>query len=161
MVTGVTLGSWPDYWDEPGGLPVGLHRALSDGLERSYTGPLPPWPSGVVRRVIFMGAEPVGVLAWRLDWPRRSAVTIVALAIDPASRGHAYAARALLRAEATLDAAGTAQWYALVPRTNGRGLYALLRCGYAPLTGLPVPDVSVNAQIPVTWFRRSTPVASA
>lgn len=158
-MTEVTLGSWPDHWDEPGGLPAGLHRALSDGIERTFAGALPPWPSAAVRQTILAGGEPVGVLAWWLHWPRRSAATIVALAIDPAARGHAYAARALLLAEATLDAAGVEHWYAVVPRTNGRGLYALLRCGYAPLAGRPVAGVEADAGIAVTWFRRALPTA--
>jgi hypothetical protein len=37
-------------------------------------------------------------------------------------------------------------FYARVPRMNGRGLYFMLRCGYAPLLRPPVEDGG-------TWFR--------
>jgi hypothetical protein len=58
--------------------------------------------------------------------------------------------RALLLAERALAAEGASRCYALVPRTNGRGLYFMLRCGYAPVLGAPPAVIESD----VTWFVR-------
>ncbi len=43
---------------------------------------------------------------------------------------------------------------ATVPRTNGRGLYFMLRCGYAPLLAAPAGADCEG----VTWFERASPL---
>jgi hypothetical protein len=125
----------------------GLARALRDGIERGYAGETPALPREASAFTIVAARAHVGVLALRRAWPSSEAITVVALAIDPAARGHAYAARALFTAE---RAFGGERWYATVPRTNGRGLYFMLRCGYAPLLEPPVGECEG-----VTWFERA------
>jgi len=112
----------------PGDLDApGVQRALRDGIERNYEGELPAPPPGASCHAILAGRALVGVLAFRHDVPSPGAVVFDCLAIVPAQRGHAYAARALLAAERRLRAAAC---YGRVPRTNGRGLYFMLRCGF-------------------------------
>jgi GNAT superfamily N-acetyltransferase len=132
-------------------LAEGLAQALRDGIERGYEGDTPGLPPDARSFTIEVRGVPVGLLAFRLDWPEPQAATVVALAIDPAERGHSYAARALFTAERAL-AADIERWYATVPRTNGRGLYFMLRCGYAPLLEVPSGAVIDGS----TWFARAT-----
>lgn len=125
----------------------GIERALRDGIERGYEGDLPAAPSNCECFVIRKGALVVGVLAFVRGQPRDEAATVWAVAIAPAQRANAYAARALFAAERRLRRDGVREFYSRVPRTNGRGLYFMLRCGYAPI----VPPVEDGA----TWFRRN------
>lgn len=128
----------------PGDLDApGIQRALRDGIERNYAGPLPPPPPGIECYAIHAASDLVGVLAVRRDVPAPGAAVFDGIAIAPAHRGRAYAARALLAAERRLS---VTSYYGRVPRTNGRGLYFMLRCGYAPVA----PPVEDGA----TWFRR-------
>jgi GNAT superfamily N-acetyltransferase len=129
----------------------GVTQALRDGIERGYAGETPTLPLDARAYSIEARGREVGVLALRLDWPGSRAATVVALAIDPDARGHSYAARALFTAERAL-AADIERWYATVPRTNGRGLYFMLRCGYAPLLE-PPPGAACEG---VTWFARAS-----
>ena len=131
-------------------LPEGLAQALRDGIERGYASETPLLPREASAFTIVVGGVEVGVLALRRGWPSGGAVTVVALAIDPGARGHSYAARALFVAERAFGGVGE-RWYAIVPRTNGRGLYFMLRCGYAPLLEAPVGGCQG-----VTWFERAS-----
>lgn len=124
----------------------GIQRALRDGIERNYEGDLSSPPPGVECYGIRAGRDLVGVLAFRRDVPVPGAVVFDCVAIAPGHRGSAYAARALLTAERRL---GATSYYGRVPRTNGRGLYFMLRCGYAPVAS-PLEDGA-------TWFRRHRP----
>lgn len=129
----------------------GIERALRDGIERGYEGALPEAPRDCESFVIRKGAAVVGVLAFVRGQPRDAAATIQAVAIVPEQRANAYGARALSAAERRLRRDGVRELYSRVPRTNGRGLYFMLRCGYAPI----VPPVEDGA----TWFQRNfTPV---
>jgi GNAT superfamily N-acetyltransferase len=161
MTGGLGAASGREFWARGRGValvPVdpaervtgGLEQALRDGIERTYAGVTPAIPPGARAFMIEAGGETVGLLALRLDWPASGAATAVTLAIDPAARGHSYAARALFVAERALGA-HVERWYATVPRTNGRGLYFMLRCGYAPLLDPP----SVEGCAGVTWFVRA------
>jgi GNAT superfamily N-acetyltransferase len=125
----------------------GIERALRDGVERGYDGELPAAPEHIECFAIRKGGAVVGVLAFVRDLPRAGQVTIWGVAIAPPERGHAYGARALFAAERRLRREGMRELLARVPRTNGRGLYFMLRCGYAPVVA-PVEDGA-------TWFRRN------
>ncbi|MEZ4554356.1 MAG: GNAT family N-acetyltransferase [Dehalococcoidia bacterium] len=121
----------------------GIQRALRDGIGRNYEGDLPAAPAGSQCYAIYAQGALVGLLAFRVDIPATGSVVFDCIAVAPAHRGHAYGARALLAAERRLRAPSC---YGRVPRTNGRGLYFLLRCGYAPVPP-PLGDGT-------TWFRR-------
>lgn len=132
----------PGDFDAPG-----LQRALRDGIERGYEGELPPPPERLEGFVVRKGRDVVGVLAFVRDQPREGQATIWAVVIAPEQRARAYGARALFTAERRLRREGARELHARVPRTNGRGLYFVLRCGYAPV----LPPVEDGA----TWFRRN------
>ncbi|MSP22453.1 MAG: GNAT family N-acetyltransferase [Dehalococcoidia bacterium] len=157
-------GSSPEVWargrgvvltprDAGAPLTDGLRQALRDGVERGHDGTAegdtPALPLDTRTYTIEVGKREVGLLALRLDWPNVRTATVLALVIDPGARGHAYAARALFTAEQAL-ADDIDRWLAVVPRTNGRGLYFMLRCGYAPLLARPLGASSTG----VTWFER-------
>ena len=122
-----------------------LGRALRDGIERGYDGPLPEPPPGTLCFAVRTGGETVGLIAVQPRVPRPDAV-VLAVAVTAAARGHDYGARALALAERRLRREGVRELYARVPRTNGRGLYFMLRRGYAPVA--PLEDDGA------TWFRR-------
>ena len=124
----------------------GIQRALRDGIERGYEGPLPAAPH-CEAYAIRVNEATAGVLGVVRDVPRSGEITIWGVAIAPEHRGHAYGARALFAAERRLHRDGPHGLYARVPRTNGRGLYFVLRGGYAPMIA-PVEDGA-------TWFRRN------
>ncbi len=94
----------------------------------------------------------VGALVLQRDCPSRGVAAVLAVAIDPERRGFACGTKALLLAERRLAAEGIARVTARVPRTNGRGLYFMLRAGYTPeaLRGEPARDDG-----DATWFARS------
>jgi hypothetical protein len=123
-----------------------VQRALRDGIERGYDGELPPAPDDTQWYLIEAAHSVVGVLASRPQFPSARAATLHALAIVIAQRGHAHGAHALFTWENRLARNGVREFYARVPRTNGRGLYFMLRCGYAPTTP--------RAEDGATWFRR-------
>jgi GNAT superfamily N-acetyltransferase len=72
------------------------------------------------------------------------------VAVDPARRGRATATKAILVAERKLAAEGYAPLLVRVPRTNGRGLYFMLRTGFVPVPPGERPDDPDD----VTWFAR-------
>ena len=127
----------------------GVTQALRDGIERGYGGELPSFPGGAERLFVRVGGSTVGLLALQRDCPRPGAATFLAVAIDPGRRGHSYGASAMLAAERRLRRDGVDDCYARVPRSNGRGLYFMLRCGYAPMRHPPVDDGAA-------WFRRAS-----
>ena len=129
--------------------PPTLH-ALRDGIERGYDGPLQQPPEDARLLAVRSADEEVGALAILEGTPEQRAATFLAVAIAPERRGRAFGARTLLAAERRLRREGVRAFYARVPRTNGRGLYFMLRCGYAPLLRPPVEDGA-------TWFRRFEP----
>lgn len=136
---------------DPGeALPAGVQHALRDGIERGYEGPTPALPVDARVYGIEVRGATVGVLAVRAGWPTPGDASIVAVAIDPAARGRSLAMRALLLAERSLALEGFARCLAVVPRTNGRGLYFMLRCGYAPVLA-GAPD---GGAADLTWFAR-------
>ncbi|HJM90255.1 MAG TPA: GNAT family N-acetyltransferase [Dehalococcoidia bacterium] len=140
---GVTLSPFD------GALSDGLAQALRDGVERGYEGDLPASPPGTVCMVVRVDGADVGLLAFEVDLPLEGAATVHAIAIDPDQRGHAYGTHALFAAERRLRRDGADAFFARVPRTNGRGLYFMLRASYAPITApAALPDDDA------TWFRR-------
>jgi GNAT superfamily N-acetyltransferase len=133
-------------------LPPGLQRALLDGVSRGG-GAVPVLPAESERYEVRAGGKVVGLLVVARDCPRRGVASVLAAAVDRAQRGHAYAARALLAAERQLLDEGFGSVLARVPRTNGRGLYFMLRAGFVPVAPVAGDDA--------TWFARSTPASDA
>ncbi|MQA00978.1 MAG: GNAT family N-acetyltransferase [Dehalococcoidia bacterium] len=136
---GVDLGAAP-----------GLRRALADGIERGYSGEVPAAPAGAKCFLLRVDGETVGVFTLVRGVPGSSKATAYAVAIDPAHRGHSYGVQALLGAERRLAGEGC-ELFTRVPRTNGRGLYFMLRAGF-----VPVPPEAGHDADDVTWFRRGS-----
>jgi len=125
---------------------AGLRQAYLDGIERGSQGVPPVLPEGCERYSVRVEGETVGLLVVMHDCPSAGDATVVTVAIDPASRGHARGTKALLAAERRLLSDGTERVLVRVPRTNGRGLYFMLRAGFTPSAGFDGPDA--------TWFVR-------
>ncbi|MDO9445135.1 MAG: GNAT family N-acetyltransferase [Dehalococcoidia bacterium] len=128
----------------------GLVRALQDGIDRQSDVALPPAPDGATWYAVREGGETVAVALVRRDYPRAGVATLLAVAVDPARRGRATATKAILVAERKLAAEGYAPLLVRVPRTNGRGLYFMLRTGFVPVPPGERPDDPDD----VTWFAR-------
>jgi GNAT superfamily N-acetyltransferase len=124
----------------------GLRQAYIDGIERGFEGEPPALPDGVERYAVRVEGETVGLLAVMRDCPGTGDAAVLVVAIDPASRGHASGTKALLAAERRLLSDGAARVLVRVPRTNGRGLYFMLRAGFTPSAGFDGADA--------TWFMR-------
>lgn len=128
----------------------GLLRALTDGVKRSLDEP-PPLPgreAGIEWYAIREARRTVGVAAVRRECPRPGEAALLAVAVAPQHRGRNTGAKAVLLAERRLRAEGYTRLLARVPRTNGRGLYFMLRCGFTPVAERP--DDPGDA----TWFAR-------
>ncbi|PZC41445.1 MAG: Acetyltransferase (GNAT) family protein [Chloroflexi bacterium] len=124
----------------------GLRQAYIDGIERGFEGEPPALPEGVEHYSVRVEGETVGLLAVMRDYPSAGDSAVLAVTIDPASRGHASGTKALLAAERRLLRDGADRVLVRVPRTNGRGLYFMLRAGFTPSAGFDGADA--------TWFVR-------
>lgn len=133
---------------------AGVRQALLDGVDRGLTGDPPTVPDTASVFALREGRRttgaPAGVVVIARDCPGAGEASLLAVAVTPASRGRALATRALLLAERRLIEEGVVRVMARVPRTNGRGLYYMLRCGYTPVTGEGAPVEADDA----TWFAR-------
>ncbi|RLT44456.1 MAG: GNAT family N-acetyltransferase [Chloroflexi bacterium] len=125
-----------------------IRQALLDSIERGYSGDPEQLSATAECFLIESAGEVVGVLGIERGRPDSDAVAVTTLAIIRKSRGHAYAARALLVTERRLVREGARALWVRVPRGNGHGLYFVFRCGYAPVTPPPIEDGA-------TWFRRN------
>lgn len=132
----------------------GIRQALLDGVDRGLSGDPPALPDAAavyaLRRGRWTTGIPDGVVVVTRDCPRRGEVALLAVAIAPASRGQSLATKALLLAERRLLEEGASRVLARVPRTNGRGLYFMLRCGFTPVSSDDVTASTGEA----TWFAR-------
>ncbi len=132
-----------------------LARALADGIAHGYDGPLHEYPDDaewyVIREARPAGGIDVGVAVLVPRWPAPHEAALFAVAIAPEHRGRATASKALLVIERRLRREGIARLLARVPRTNGRGLYFMLRVGYTPV---PPSDTPPGEDGDVTWFAR-------
>ncbi len=124
----------------PDALP--LRRALADGVERGYGGPLSAFPDSAKFLLVRAEREDVGLLVIA-PGPGQSAATLLGVAVAREVRGRSLGLRAVLASEHRLRRNGVHELYASVPRSNGRGVYFWLRAGYRPLVALPV-GVSVR-----------------
>ena len=132
----------------------GIRQGLLDGVDRGLAGDPPAIPDAAAVYALREGrrtaGDVAGVVAIARACPRAGEATLLAIAVAPASRGRSLATKALLLAERRLIEEGTSRVLARVPRTNGRGLYYMLRCGFSPVTGDGAPDEAEDA----TWFAR-------
>ena len=124
----------------------GLRQAYADGIERGFEGDLPKLPEAIERYLLRARSSDVGLLALLRDRPTAGDTSVLAIAVDPEWRGNAFATKALLAVERRLLRGDTGRLVVRVPRTNGRGLYFMLRAGFTPLAGTPGDDAS--------WFAR-------
>lgn len=133
----------------------GIRQALLDGVDRGLSGDPPALPPEATVYTLREGrrtlGDAAGVVVIARDCPRPGEASLLAVAIAPSSRGRAIATRALLLTERRLTEEGVTRLLARVPRTNGRGLYFMLRCGFTPVTGTGRPTDPGDA----TWFARS------
>jgi len=127
-----------------------LHRALADGIEHGHDGALHAFPEHAAWYLVREARQDVGVAVVARDFPRAGEAALFAVAIAPERRGRATATKAMLVIERRLAHEGYARLIARVPRTNGRGLYFMLRVGYTPLP----PDETPADDGDVTWFAR-------
>ncbi len=122
---------------------AGIRQALLNGVDRGLTGDPPDIPATASVFALREGRRttgPVdGIVAVARDYPTTGEAALLAIAIAPSSRGRALATKALLVAERRLIEYGATRVLARVPRTNGRGLYYMLRCGFTPVTGDGAP----------------------
>ena len=123
-----------------------LRQALADGIERGFEGKLPSLPENAECYRLRANSADVGALVLIPAYPTLNDVTLFALVIDSEWRGNAFATKALLATERRLLREGKKRLVARVPRTNGRGLYFMLRAGFTPMI-----DASPND---TTWFIR-------
>ena len=128
-----------------------LVRALADGIAHGYEGPLHTFPDGVAWYLVREQGEDVGVAVVARDYPHRGEAALFAVATAPEHRGRSTATKAMLVIERRLKRDGIARMLARVPRTNGRGLYFMLRVGYTPLPSEATPS---DEDGDVTWFAR-------
>lgn len=134
-----------------------LLRALTDGIERSADAAMPELGPGVEWYLVREGKTTAGVAVVQRDCPRPGEASLLAVAVSREARGRACATKALLAAERRLLADGVTRMLARVPRTNGRGLYFMLRAGFTPVPADERPDDCGDA----TWFARATPRAKS
>ena len=127
-----------------------LYRALADGIEHAYEGPLHEFPPDARWFALREHGEDVGVAVVQAHAPRADEATLWAVVIAPDHRGRATATKAILVIERRLGRDGIRRVIARVPRTNGRGLYFMLRVGYTPLPPGEAPEDDAD----VTWFAR-------
>lgn len=132
----------------------GIRQALLDGVDRGLSGDPPALPEAATVYALRQGRKttgaPDGIVVVARDCPRAGEAALLAVAIAPSSRGHALATKALLLAERRLIEEGATWVLARVPRTNGRGLYYMLRCGFTPVSA---DDIGARAD-EATWFAR-------
>lgn len=128
-----------------------LHRALADGIEHAFDGPLHEFPDDAEWYLLREQSEDVGVAVVQRNAPRAGDASLWAVAIAPAHRGRATATKAILLIERRLKRDGITRVIVRVPRGNGRGLYFMLRVGYTPLSPEETPPGDDGD---VTWFAR-------
>ena len=132
----------------------GVRQALRDGVDRGLGGDPPAIPARAATYALRAGRRTTGpadgLVAVARDCPRGGEAALLAVAVAPGARGRALGTKALLLAERRLREDGARRILARVPRTNGRGLYFMLRCGYTPVTGADSPREVGGA----TWFAR-------
>ncbi len=129
---------------------AGLYRALQDGIDRGGTVEVPPFPAAAEWYEVRERGETAAVAVIQRDTPRLGQAALLGIAVAPAYRGRAIGTKAILVAERKLAAEGYAPLLVRVPRTNGRGLYFMLRTGFIPVPAPHRPDDPDD----VTWFAR-------
>jgi GNAT superfamily N-acetyltransferase len=157
-VAGVTRGAWarglgltivPTEADVLLADP-GLVRALLDGIDRGSNGPLPECSDTADWYAVREAGVTTAVAVVRRDFPAPGRAVLLGVAVAPEHRGRATATKAVLVIERKLAADGLTPLLARVPRTNGRGLYFMLRTGFTPVPLEHRPDDPGDA----TWFAR-------
>ena len=132
-----------------------LVRALTDGYDRSAAPEMPDADGDWFE--VREGGDTVGVALVRRDCPTPGQAALLAVATAREARGRATSTKTVLAAERKLAAEGYAPMLVRVPRTNGRGLYFMLRCGFTPVPSSARPDDASDA----TWFARRGAIAGS
>ena len=130
-----------------------LQRALADGIAHNSTEAVPPLPESAEWFLVREHGEVVGLASVQQAHPRPEEATLLAVAIAPEHRGRATGTKALLAAERKLLRDGASRVLARVPRTNGHGMYFMLRCGYVPVPADERPQDGPGWH-DTTWFAR-------
>lgn len=128
-----------------------LVRALADGIAHGYDGPLHEFPGDAEWYLVRESRVDAGVAVVLAHAPHDHEAELFAVAIAPERRGRAIASKTLLVIERRLKRDGITRMLARVPRTNGHGLYFMLRVGYTPI---PPERVPAGEAGDVTWFAR-------
>ena len=125
-----------------------LVRALTDGVERSAEPAMPEADGDWYE--MREGGTTVGAALVRRDCPWAGQAALLAVVTAREARGRATSTKAVLAVERKLASEGYAPMLVRVPRTNGRGLYFMLRCGFTPVPAGARPSDGGDA----TWFGR-------
>ncbi|MCK9495578.1 MAG: GNAT family N-acetyltransferase [Dehalococcoidia bacterium] len=129
-----------------------LVRALTDGHDRAAAPAMPEDAESLGEWFEMReGGETVGVALVRRDCPKPGQAALLAVATAREVRGRATSTKTVLAAERKLAAEGYSPMFVRVPRTNGRGLYFMLRCGFTPVPALERPASDGGD---ATWFGR-------
>ncbi len=131
-----------------------LADALAEGIAHGYEGPLHAFPTTAEWYAVREQGADVGVAVVQRDVPEAGQAALYAVAIAAEHRGRATATKAVLLVERRLKRDGVARLVARVPRTNGRGLYFMLRVGYTPLPADDARALTDREGDDVTWFAR-------
>ncbi len=116
--------------------------------------------SGDIPLAITCGgdASTIGVLAYRLGYPRQGWLSLEVVSVEPRLSGQGYDAEAVrLLEEAVLERAWASRFCAPVRHDDGLGLYFWLRLGYRPAAadespwpGAALRDMMAMIRVPAT-----------
>lgn len=133
-----------------------LMHAVADGVAHNFDGTVPPFPERAQWFLVHERGEVVGCASVQREHPRPGEATLLTVAIAPERRGRAAGTKALLAAERKLLRDGASRMLTRVSRTNGHGLYFMLRCGYVPVPVEERPGDEPGWE-DTTWFARVPP----
>ncbi len=130
--------------------PEAMARWLGEGLVDSGDSPLAITCRG--------DGSTIGVLAYRLGYPRQGWLSVEVVSVEPRLSGHGYDAEAVrLLEEGVLERGWASRFCAPVRHDDGLGLYFWLRLGYRPTAADESPwpgaaprDMMTMIRVPAT-----------